>query len=340
MKSTVFLNHLQDYFEVYLPSVKGYSVNTINSYKDAFRILFEYYEKTFKIQPYRMDYKHISGKKIECFLLWLEEERNYSASSRNSRLAAISSFFKYASRRSISALNICSEIINIPVKKTAKNTISYFTVEEMKILLQMPNTQKANERRDLVLLSVLYDSGARVQELCNLTVGDIKFGNPTTVHLYGKGKKSRTVPLMNASSNLLKQFLKENNICHEAKRHIFINQRNGRITPSGVRNSLNKYVLRAQTEHPDLFKEKYSPHSTRHSKAMHMLEAGVDLIYIRDFLGHSSVQTTEIYAQISHVFIANALKNRNIPQVSSGTMMPEMATTNVPTFLERKKTIN
>ena len=296
MKTTSFSQHLGTYFDEYLPNVRNYSPNTIASYQDTFRLLLEYMAEHQHIKPYLLDYKHFSDKVILSFLNWLETHRNCSPSTRNQRLSAISAFFKYASQRSISALKICSNIASIPPKKTPRHIFSYFSVEELRVLLQMPDPRKPLERRDIVLLSLLYDSGARAQELCGIRVGDIRFSNPASVLLHGKGGKSRVVPLMSRPTRILQQFIAERKFgTAEKDAPLFLNQRGEPITPACIRNVICKYISRAKNIRPDLFNESsYSPHSFRHSKAVHLLEAGTELVYIRDFLGHVSVQTTEI----------------------------------------------
>lgn len=338
MKSTSFSQHLCSYFEEYLPNIRNYSPNTIASYQDTFRLLLEYMMEQQHIKPYLLDYKHFSNKVILSFLDWLEIQRGCGPSTRNQRLSAISAFFKYASPRSIPALKVCSSIASIPPKKIQRHVFSYFSVEEIGILLQMPNPQKPLERRDIVLLSLLYDSGARAQELCDIHIKDIRFGNPTNVLLHGKGGKNRIVPLMSRPAKLLRQFIAERKIeTAEKNTPLFINQRGEPITPACIRNIIRKYISRAKDVRPDLFHElSYSPHSFRHSKAVHLLEAGTELVYIRDFLGHASIQTTEIYATVSQAMLSSTLRNRSVSKTPCGdldTLLPD----NVPNYLKQKK---
>ena len=290
------------------------------------------------IKPYLLDYKHFSDKVILSFLNWLETHRNCSPSTRNQRLSAISAFFKYASQRSISALKICSNIASIPPKKTPRHIFSYFSVEELRVLLQMPDPRKPLERRDIVLLSLLYDSGARAQELCGIRVGDIRFSNPASVLLHGKGGKSRVVPLMNRPTRILQQFIAERKFgTAEKDAPLFLNQRGEPITPACIRNVICKYISRAKNIRPDLFNESsYSPHSFRHSKAVHLLEAGTELVYIRDFLGHVSVQTTEIYATVSQSMLNSVRRNRSIPKVLN-VDLNEISHDAIPDYLRKKK---
>lgn len=337
MKQTLFSQHLGLYFEEYLPNVRSYSPNTIASYQDAFRLLLEYMAEERHIKPYLLDYKHFSDKVILSYLDWLGTHRNCGTSTRNQRLSAISAFFKYASRRSILALKICSSIANIPAKKSPRHVFSYFSVQELGILLQMPNPRKPLERRDIVLLSLLYDSGARAQELCDIHVNDIRFGNPASVRLHGKGGKTRIVPLMSQSARLLRQYISERKTETGGKDlPLFMNQRGEAITPACIRNIICKYVSRAKKVRPDLFCEaSYSPHSFRHSKAVHLLEAGTELIYIRDFLGHASIQTTEIYATVSQSVLMKTLCDRDISALHP-VILEEVSDDFVPTYLKRK----
>lgn len=338
MKVTAFSQHLGLYFEEYLPNVRNYSPNTIASYQDAFRLLLEYMAEQKHIKPYLLDYKHFSDKVILSFLNWLEVHRDCGPSTRNQRLSAISAFFKYAAHRSVPALNLCTSIANIPPKKVPRHIFSYFSVEELTALLQMPNPHKPLERRDIVLLSLLYDSGARAQELCDIRVRDIRFGNPTKVLLHGKGEKCRIIPLMNRPAKLLRQFISEKNLkASERDVPLFLNQRGEPITPACIRNIVCKYISRAKESYPTLFNDgPYSPHSFRHSKAVHLLESGTDLIYIRDFLGHVSVQTTEIYATVSQALLSNTLLNRDVSKVQCGDI-EEPPHDDFPRYLKRNR---
>lgn len=339
MKATLFSQHLGLYFEEYLPNICDCSPNTIASYQDAFRLLLEYMVEQRHVKPYLLDYKHFSDTIILSFLDWLEVQRGCSPSTRNQRLSAISAFFKYASLRSVPALRICSSIANIPFKKVQSHVFSYFSVEEMGVLLQMPNSRKPLERRDIVLLSLLYDSGARAQELCDIHIRDIRFGNPTTVLLHGKGGKDRIVPLTSRPAKLLRQFITERKTeTADKDTPLFISQRGAPITPACIRNIIYKYISRAKSVRPELFNERsYSPHSFRHSKAVHLLEAGTELVYIRDFLGHASVQTTEIYATVSQATLCRTLRNRDVSKSISYGNLDEMLPDTVPDYLKRKK---
>jgi integrase/recombinase XerD len=314
-KASDLLQVLSEYFDVYLPVTKGLSINTIYSYQYAFQILFKYLYSQKNLSPEKVSFRDLEGETIEQFLSWLETERNCSACTRNQRLAAISSFAKYAINKHFScALTFSSTVSNIPQKKKPKKSLSYFTLEEVSVLLRIPDTITGIEKRDRVLLSVLYASGARAQELCDLTVNDIRFDTKTSLRLVGKGNKARTITIPDNCAQLLKNHLKCNKLDAETQRnhHVFSSQTHEHMTISCIECIVKKYVSKARIERPNLFpKTHYSPHSFRHSIAVHMLEAGIPLPVIKNFLGHSSIETTLIYATVSEDLANKYLRNRS-----------------------------
>jgi len=289
------------------------------------------------IRHYLIDYKHFTVELMEEFVLWLEEERNYSASSRNQRHAAISAYFKYASRREMAALSALNRISAVPSKKTPSVAFPYFTVEEIGILLKMPDTSNRLGRRDQSLLCLLYDSAARAQELCDVIVGDVRFGRPTRIKLHGKGRKTREIPLADECSKLIKQYIKSQKLDNEESRvhPLFRSQAHEKMTTACIRNIVDKYVKLAGEKFPEMFlEENYSPHSFRHSKSVHMVEAGIQLIHIRDFLGHATIQSTERYAKVSQKAITKALTERKVTNVIPVNESDEAVKKSFPEFLE------
>lgn len=230
-------------------------------------------------------------------------------------MACISSFSKYAVNRDFaSAVTFSSVVSNIPQKKTPKKSLSYFTLEEIGILLRLPYEKKKSGKRDKVLLSVLYASGAQAQELCDLTVNDIRFGTKTSLKLVGKGNKARTITIPENCAKLLNAHIKNNKLDAEnnQKRHVFSSQTHEHMTISCVEAIVKKYIGIAKTENPELFREdSYSPHSFRHSIAVHMLEAGIPIAVIKNFLGHAPIETTMIYATVNEDLANKYLKNRS-----------------------------
>jgi len=232
--------------------------------------------------------------------------------------------------------------MSIDKPNVPRSRFPYFTVEETKILLGIPNPKERLGTRDMMVLSLLYESGARAQELCDIKVFDIRFSSPAKICLRGKGNKAREIPISDEVSNLLKFYLKSSGLNNTENRgkYLFSSQTHEMMTPSCIRGIIKKYVGIAKKEHRNLFgSPKYSPHSFRHSKAVHMVEADNALIYIRDFLGHETVQSTEIYARVSQDAVTKALTERKIPTLSPNTDSFESDThlEQFPKFLSRRK---
>jgi site-specific recombinase XerD len=304
-KTPTPIQMLPDFFDVYLVHTRGLSENTVISYKYAFQLLFEYLYEIKKLRPHKVTFSDLESGVIEDFLLWLETERNCGISTRNQRKAAIATFAKYALKKNFSvAMNFRLEVSNIDTKKLPQPQFSYFTTSEITLLLSLPKGTRDIECRNKVILSFLYGSGARAQELCDLTVNDIRFGKSTSVRLTGKGSKSRVVTIPERCADLLQDYLHRNRLDEREKRgmYVFSSQTHTHMTISCVEAIVSKYVKLAKRQYPDLFHEKrYSPHSFRHSIAVHMLESGIPLPVIKVFLGHSSINSTMIYATVSLV---------------------------------------
>ena len=210
------------------------------------------------------------------------------------------------------------KILAVPVKRIKKNAIGYLSLDAMQLLLKMPPERTKQGRRDRVLLSLLYDSAARVQELVDTKVSDVRIQSPSIVKLTGKGNKSRIDPLMKPMSALLEQYLVENQLIapHKSSYPLFFNRSKGKLTRAGIAYIVAKYADNDRKLSPGLFPNKISPHCFRHSKAMHLLQSGVNLVYIRDFLGHVDIQTTEVYARIDGEMKRKALEKSNNNVVS------------------------
>jgi len=246
------------------------------------------------ISASKVKIEDLSAERITEFLNWLETERGNSISTRNQRLAAICSLFQYIQIQAPEYMFQCQQVLAIPFKKSEKPHIEYLNETEMKVLLAMPDTTTRKGRRDQTLLSLLYDSGARVQELADLCVGDLRLDVPAQVKLTGKGKKTRSVPLMDKTCLLLKQYLKEQRLEKPSgyEHPLFFNSRKEKLTRQGIAYILKKYA-------DDCGIKKISPHQLRHAKSMHLTEADVNPIFIRDFLGHTDLKVTEIYSKAS-----------------------------------------
>lgn len=310
MKPTDFATHLTGFLSVYLPRQKNASNNTIASYRDTFKLLLRYCLQQKDIPVEKLNMSMLTHVIIADFLQWIEEERKCCISTRNQRLAAIHSFFRYVQYEEPSGILHFQKVIALPVKKASKPSVPYLTPEAMKFLLSQPDKMTVKGRRDLTLLSVLYDSGCRVQELVDLRVRDVVLDNPAVLILTGKGNKVRRVPLMKNTLTLLQHYLQEYSLDEDWKKDypLFINKQRNKLTKEGIAYIISQYVGSARRMSLSM-PEKVTPHMFRHSKAMHLLQAGVSLIYIRDFLGHEDIKTTEIYAKCDTELKRQAIEN-------------------------------
>ena len=296
MNPTCFARYMSKYLTEYLPGIQGVSYNTIASKRDAYILLLKYLDDTQNIKAEDVDIPLLTRETIIKYLEWLEKSRGSSVSTRNIRLAAIKSLFSYIQTQTPDYIYQCQQILSIPRKKEPGHTLEYLTIEGIKSVLDAVETSSRTGFRDLTLLSLMYDSAARVQEIADLSVNDFRAEKPSTLRLTGKGSKTRIVPLMSTTSDLVSKYI---SIYHPSYRGeynvpLFSNRKKEKLTRAGIAYILKKYIKIAREKQPDLIPETVSPHGLRHSKSMHMLQAGVPL-YIRDFLGHSEISTTEIY---------------------------------------------
>ena len=314
MKTTDFPSMLSDFLLKELPNIRNQSSNTIISYRDTYVRLLIYCRDVLSIKPERISVADLTAERLVDYLNWLEQDCNNSINTRNQRLAAIHSLFRYIQMQSPEYLFQCQQILGIPYKKAEKHPVGYLSEDETKALLSTPDTSTRKGRRDQALLTLLYDSGARVQELVDLRVGDLRLNTPAQVKLTGKGRKTRCVPLMDKTVALLRQYLLENNIDTPVsfEHPLFFNSQRKKLTRQGVAYILCKYA--------DLCNiQQVSPHKLRHTKAMHLTEADVNPIFIRDFLGHTDLKVTEIYSKTSIKMKKAALDKMN----SGKTVIPD-----------------
>lgn len=299
MKTTDFSEYISKFFSSYLVNERGASKNTISSYRDTLVQLIKFMERVHNINVNKLQIKHLTAERIKEFLFWLEREKKVSTATRNTRLTALHSFLKFVRYDNIDCLNEIQKIMAIKAKKTLTVTVKYLTTEGIKLLLAQPDTSTLKGRRDLAMMALMYDSGCRVQELADLKVGYISFQNNPTIKIVGKGNKARLVPLIDAQIDILKQYMKEHNLLTPEKNDhpLFFNSNGSKFTRQNISYMLSNYANRAKGLHPELIPDTISPHTLRHSKAMHLLQAGVNIVYIRDILGHATIRTTEIYAK-------------------------------------------
>ena len=304
---------LRRYLTEYLPVVRNRSRNTIASYRDALRQLLEYVADK-GLSPDTLHVEEITPDLIAGFLLYLEQAKNCSVQTRNLRLSAIHSFASYISTSEPQYLFWYTKLKAVPIKKPGPKEqdgkavpgILYLEKDEMKTLLSMPDRTTSQGAKDYALLMFLYNSGARATEAVNLRIQDIVIGDgvhSALATIIGKGNKTRVCPLWDSTVKLLQPYMKRS-----PEEPVFLNRYGNPITRYGIYELVSRYAARAAEIMPSISGKNVSPHTIRHSTASHLLEAGVDINTIRSWLGHVSVNTTNIYAEVNIRMKARALK--------------------------------
>lgn len=321
METTDFAKYLTKFFSEYLVGERGASTNTIRSYGNTFTHLLVFMDEKEHIKADALLLDHLNRSVVLRFLDWLQTSKHCGNATRNQRLAALHSFFKYMQYEDVKRMGRWQEILSIKVKRQERRSVNYLTVDALKFLLEQIPVSNRVGRRNLALISLMYDSGGRVQEIIDLSPSSLRLDKPSCITLHGKGNKKRIVPLQDQQVTLLRTYMKENSLDDPAnnQRPLFANNRGGRLTNAGITYILKLYAEMARKLKPELIPE-ISPHTLRHSKAMHLLQAGVNLVYIRDMLGHVSIQTTEIYAR------ADSKQKRDALEAAYINIIPNLGT--------------
>lgn len=311
MKPTDFAIHLTKFLSEYLTAQKNLSPNTIKSYRDAFTLFLRYCRDHLDISPEKLTLNKLNVSVVLSFLDHLENEENCCIRTRNHRLAALHSFYRYLQTEEPDRISQCQQILAIPFKHCSKPAVNYLTTQELATILAKPDLETIWGRRDAVLFSILYDTGARVQELIDLTARDVRLNSPAEIRLTGKGRKVRLVPIMTDTVNLLTTYMTEHRL--NSPEHInsplFFNRQGGQLSRSGIRYLLGKYTEKARN---------ITPHTMRHSKAMHLLQSGSPTIVIKSILGHADIRSTNIYAHADMDMKRKALEkaDKNTPSIT------------------------
>jgi len=319
MKVTDFANALNRYFNDYLINDRGSSPRTIETYRYAFIQLIEYLEMQKSIRPENIKIRDVSRDNILGFLHWLENDKKISVATRNQRLASIKSFATFLRYEKPEYIEETVQIQSIKLKKAIQKDIAYLKPEGIKLLLSQIEQAKHSGRRDYTMLTLMYTTGIRVSELIAIRGYDVSLSNPKTLVIHGKGNKIRHVPIVKQITPLIGKYLKDNRclLPQNMNDYIFKSHTGEKFTRQGINYVISKYAKKARNLEPNLIPADCSPHKIRHSTAMSLVEEGVDLITIRDLLGHSSVQTTEVYAKMS------AAKRRSAIEAASKEIVPK-----------------
>lgn len=281
----------------YVPLQRALSPHTVQSYRDSLKLLLQFTAGK-KGDASQLTVEHLNVEKVTAFLLNLETARGNCASTRNVRLSAIHSFFRYLGGQHPEHLEQAQRILSIPFKRTGNREIQHLDSNEIQAVLKAVDTTAANGSRDLALLSLMFNTGARVSEIVGLQIEDLRLTTPCSVLLRGKGRKERTCPIWVETATLLQRLLKQSEVPPSQSAPVFCNARGARLSRFGIRLILQKYVAKAISRQPSLKRKRLHPHSLRHSTAIHLLHSGVDLSTIAHWMGHVSINTTNKYIAI------------------------------------------
>ncbi len=304
---------VQAYFAEYLTQQRALSEQTIAAYRDAFVLFLGFAESRLGKLPAAMALADITPELIMAFLDHLERQRHNSVRSRNARLAALRSFLKFASHRDVSSLQVIERALGVPVKRFERPIFGYLSREEMLAVIGTPVGTWLSQR-DHVLFLLMYNTGARVSEIIGIKVGDVVLDEGAAcVHLHGKGRKQRSVPLWRSTVKAVRAWLRLNSQ-FDAVSVLLPSRSGGAMTRNNVDQRLALAVAEATETIPALAKRRVSPHTIRHTTAMHLLQAGVDISVIALWLGHESPATTHHYVEADLKMKERALARLHEPE--------------------------
>lgn len=307
---------VRDFFCDRLLNQQNVSPHTVASYRDAFRLLLNYLQRRHRTPPSRLSLNHFDAPTVLAFLDDLETERGNSVRTRNARLIAIRAFISYASSRDPTALPLAQRVLAIPQKRFDRHLLGYLTRAEVEALLDASNQTTWSGRRDRALFTVMYNTGIRVSEAIGLRRGDLDVGPTTSVQIRGKGRKERRVPLWKATTAVLTKWLQEIDTGQDTP--LFPSRHGLPLSRSGVEDRLQRAVSKATERCPSLNDKNVSPHTLRHTTAMHLLQSGVDMTVIALWLGHESPETTHQYVEADLQMKQHALDRIDEPVLKNG----------------------
>ncbi len=286
---------VQQFFTEYLVSQRAMSPNTVASYRDALMLFLDFTHARLGKAPTELSLVDIEPDLILAFLDHLEQQRNNTVRSRNLRLTALRAFLKFAERRDVASLHAIEQALGVPTKRFERPLLGFLSREEMLAVIGEPGGTWTSQR-DHLLLTMLYNTGARVSEMIAVRVADVVLDTSPCVHLHGKGRKQRALPLWKSTVQEIRSWLRRNTTLG-ADAPLLPNRDGRAMVRSNVNKRLDIAVGRAAEVHPSLTKRRISPHSVRHSTAMHMLQSGVTISVIALWLGHESTTTTHRYVE-------------------------------------------
>ena len=288
---------LHAFFHGWLVDQRNVSGHTVISYRDTWRLFLRYVATNRSRPVAKLRLQDLTATDVLAFLKDCEEQRKVSIGTRNCRLAALRGFFAFLIDREPLAAGQCAEVLRIPAKRATHRELCYLEENEVAAILAQPDRSTLEGQRDHALLAFLYNTGARIQEALDLCPSSLRLESPAQVRLIGKGRKERVCPLWPETTVLLRTLLQR--IPRESDQRIFVNRYGEPLGAAGVRFKLNQYVQRAQKKVSSLMTKRVSPHTFRHTAAVHLVAAGIDVTVIRSWLGHAHLDTTNHYARAS-----------------------------------------
>lgn len=314
IKAPSFAALAQAFFAEHLQQQRAMSPRTVAAYRDAFVLLLDFAQTRLRKQPAEIRLDEITPALILAFLDHLERERGNSVRSRNARLAALRAFLKFAGRRDVSALHVVEQALGVPMKRFERPMLGFLSREEMLAIIGTPD-ESWTSQRDLLLFKMLYNTGARVSEIIGVTLADVVLDDTACVHLHGKGRKQRTVPLWRSTVRQIRAWLRLNPQLQPTS--ALLPNRDGQaMTRGNVTQRLGLAVKAATAAQPQLAKRHISPHLIRHTTAMHLLQSGVDITVIALWLGHESPTTTHQYVEADLAMKEQALAKLQEPDAA------------------------
>ena len=330
-----FSHLITKFFTVYLASERGLCENTVASYSDCMKLLINYACDQHEVGPEDLCMDMFTRELILGFLDYAETGRQNCEATRNQRLAAIKSFFSFLARTIPELMKINTRIQAIRAKKTDHRPPPSLTRDEVEAILLAPDSETLLGARDHALIKLLYNSGARVQEIADLTVSDIRFETSAEVTLTGKGRKRRVVPLWGETAEALRHYLNLREQTGIRSEHLFLNNRGNPMTRFGIGRRTQLHADTAAAECHSLRERRITPHVFRHTAALHLIEADIDIFIVRDWLGHADIGTTSQYVEVS-VERKRAALDKVPPPTNSGTQeQPQWKSPDVINFLTR-----
>lgn len=289
---------LQDFFRVHLVARRNLSPHTVRAYRDALVLLLRFAARRRAGDVTRLDLMCLGQTTVLAFLEDLETRRGNGIRTRNARLAAIHSFFRYVAAEEPAAAELCRSVLSIPAKRAPQPALVCLSRDEITHLLDTPDGARRKGRRDAALLWFLYNTGARAQEVVDVRLPALRLSAPAQVRLFGKGRKERLCPLWSQTVKRLRDMLRDRDTADSADQPLFLNAAGRPLTRFGLRHVVRKCVATAATSCPSLDTKPISPHTFRHTTALHLLQSGIELNVVRCWLGHASVETTHGYVEV------------------------------------------